>query len=156
MPWPDDASQRDKNLLALLPNLTELLEGTEFFPGGVLPGFPQDYFKSVYKDDIATLFFKAIDHDKTQGLRNKPAFVYSTIGLLASGTQGDVHLRIVNNALFVRARFDNQSDNYSGDWATLSGAVHDTEIVGFDIYPEKSGTTMTTSAVIQLKHDVRW
>jgi hypothetical protein len=144
-----------QKILAAPNALCDLLEDTNFF-NKVLRGFPENI--NTYKGNIATVYFKSLDFSETMGLRNRPDFLNSVIGLISKGSKTSVHDNIINNSLYVLSHFSNEPDQLeeNRDWVTLKGNVRNTEITGFNIYPERTGKSLITTSIIQLKHDVRY
>lgn len=155
-----DFSPQYQKILDSPEALSTLLRGTKKFDDVVM-GFPEDY-KRVHKKSMATVFMNGANFYETMGARNRPEFLQTTIGLISRGTKTAVHKQIIRNSLFVTSRFDNQLDPDTGepygdpDWITLNGNVRNTLITDFNIYPEHTGKSLLTTAVIQLRHDVRW
>jgi hypothetical protein len=157
MAWNDTLSNRYKKVLVLTNNLTELLTSTGRF-GEVLRGYPEDV-KRVYETDIATVYLNSIEFAETMGARTQPEFVNIVLGLISKGTKTEVHDRIIDNSIFVLSRFDNQSNPEQvpeDGWNLVKGAARNTFITGFNIYPERTKRSLLTTAVINLRHDVRW
>lgn len=152
--WQDELSSQYIKILQIAPTFTTLLNETKFFKK-VLRGFPEN-IRKVYENDIATVYFNSQDFFETMGARNRPQYVYTTIGLIAKGTKTAVHDRIIQNSIYITSRFDDSSKDYDAKWNTLNGNVRNTLITGFNIYPEQTGKSLLTTAVIQFKHDVRW
>lgn len=152
MVWQDEVSQQYQKILQIPPDLTELLEGTEMFKK-VLRGYPEDP-RQITR--IAVVYFNGIDFIETMGDRSKPEFVYTTIGLLSRGTKTKIHDEVKNNSIYLLSRFDSKSGS-DPEWNTVKGNVRNTFITNFKVYPEqRKGKNFLTTAVIQLKHDVRW
>ena len=153
--WQDLLSNSYKNELEIATSLHDLLDETGMF-GNVLYGLPENIQK-VYKADIATVFVNGDDFRQTQGGRNRPDFVYTTIGIIVRGTEGNPHLRLNEKKIYLTSRFDDKSNADSGTWLTLDGCVRNTEIIEkASLYPERNKSNFLTTAVIQLKHDVRF
>ncbi len=87
--------------------------------------------------------------------RNRPEFIESVVALLSKGTKTAVHDAIIANSVYVLNQFEENDD-----WIYLKvdgkATVRDTQITDFNIYPEKTGKQLTTTAIINLKHDVRF
>jgi hypothetical protein len=148
--------------IAALPTaLSTLLEGTEFF-SNVLRGFPENV--NAYNGDIATVYMKGLDYNKekaTFGQHGRPQFQNSVIGIISRGTKTSVHDKIITASLTILKNFDISVDSEGNmigdeDWLTVSGNARNTVITDFNIYPEKTGKSLLTTAVINLEHDMRW
>ena len=145
---PPVLSEQYQKILASPIAMTELLVGTGFFKN-VKRGFPEN--QNTHRGDLATVFFQGLDFSETHGSRNRPEFIESIIGIICKGTKTEVHDKITATSLYVTSRFEDDQQ-----WVTLKGNVRNTFITDFNIYPEKQGNTLLTTAVINLKHDVRW
>ena len=152
----DTVSPQYQKILQAPIELTNLLNGTGFFKS-VLRGYPEDYYKTL-SGDIATIFFEGLKFPdkRTMSLRNRPDFQNSMIGLICKGTKTEVHDKISSNSIFVLNQFGNEITDGDPVWTTLNGTVRDTEVVDFQIIPERAGKSLLTTAIISLKHDVRF
>ena len=139
------------NILQAPMELTNLLEGTNYFSGGILRGFPENIKNMT--GDTATIFMDGLDFptERPMSQRNRPDFLNCIIGLISKGTQTDKHDTIRTNAVNILNQFE-----IDQDWITLNGTVRDTQVVGLKITPENNNKTLLTTAIISLKHDVRF
>lgn len=118
-------------------------------------GYPED-FKKLLNGTRAGIYFNGIDFDQTHGERNIPQFIYHTLYIIRKGTKKKAHDGALARLLYVTSKFDTKEGD--ADWITLNANVRNTIITGANIYPElnKSKSSLLTTAIIQLKHDVRW
>lgn len=134
--------------------LTSLIKGLNIVKE-TLRGYPEN-IKSV-NGDTATIYFKGLDYptDLPMSGRNRPEFIESVIGLISKGTKQEVHDAILLNSVSILNNFE-----YDSNWHKLvyngNETVRNTEITGFNIYPERTGNSLRTTAIITLKHDVRF
>jgi hypothetical protein len=147
----DPLTTQYQNILQAPIELTNLLTGTGFFSGGILRGFPEN-IKNM-NGDTATIFMDGLDYptERPMSQRNRPDFLECIIGLISKGTKTDKHDTIRTNAVNILSQFETNQD-----WITLNDTVRDTQVVGLKITPENSNNTLLTTAIINLKCDVRF
>lgn len=140
---------------------TELLQSTNLF-SNVLRGFPENI--NTYNGTVASVYFQGLDYTRdkaTFGQHNRPQFLNSVIGLTSKGTKTAVHDKIITASVTLLKNFDINTDNEGNvigdeDWITLEGNARNTKITDFQIYPERNGKSLLTTAIIKLTHDMRW
>ena len=146
----DPLTTQYSNILQAPVELTTLLDDTGYFVN-ILRGFPEN-IKNM-NGDTATIFMDGLEYpdERPMSQRNRPDFLNCIIGLISKGTTTAKHDIVRTNAVNILSQFETDED-----WITLNGTVRDTQITGLKITPENSNNTLLTTAIISLKHDVRF
>lgn len=150
----DFTYQQYQKIEAATTALTTLMKEANRF-GSVMRGYPED-FNKLQKGTIAGAYFSNMTFDETHGARSKPDFIRHVLWITAKGTKTAVHDFIKSNSLYIASRFDSKEGDE--DWITLNGNVRNTFLEDFRIIPEQtqSKKALLTTAIITLRHDVRW
>jgi hypothetical protein len=107
---------------------------------------------------VASVFYKGKDFDETMGLRNRPQFVYTIIGVVCKGTRDAKHLDMVYALNYITAHFGNEVEDMAlnREWITLDGLCRNTEIIGDNVSVGGPPNNLLTTGIVNLKHDVRF
>jgi hypothetical protein len=145
-----------ENILNIVFKIQSLLKETGLFEEVVL-GTPET-IKNMQYQSVASVFYKGKDFDQTQGLRNRPQFVYTIIGVIGKGTRDARHIDMMYNMNYITAHFANEREDaaLNREWITLDGLCRNTEILGDSMNIGGPANNLLTTGVVNLKHDVRF
>lgn len=131
--------------------LTTLMKDANKF-NSVIRGYPEN-FNKIGNSIVAGAYFSEMVFDETHGARSKPEGIRHIVWISRKGTATAAHDSIKSQALYITSRFDSKEGDE--DWINLNDNVRNSFVEGLRIIPENKNSLLTT-AIITLRHDVRW